>query len=115
MAENPEATALHAGLAALSDAAHYEHQTSRIIAERIRVTTGLRDLGAHVWESRGNFVPVDARAFPGKADGLTQALLEHGIVVRPFGDVLRISVGVQAENDAVIAAMANVLGAPATN
>ena len=57
----------------------------------------------------------DARAFPGKADGLTQALLEHGIVVRPFGDVLRISVGVQAENDAVIAAMANVLGAPATN
>jgi histidinol-phosphate aminotransferase len=107
--------ALHAGLAALSDTDHYEHQTSRIIAERTRVATALRGLGAHVWESRGNFVPVDGRTFPGKADGLAEALLEHGIVVRPFDDVLRISVGVEAENNAVIAAMGSVLGAPATN
>jgi histidinol-phosphate/aromatic aminotransferase/cobyric acid decarboxylase-like protein len=64
----------------------------------------------HVWESRGNFVPVDARAFPGRAEGLAGALLEHRIVVRPFGDVLRISVGVAHENDAVITAMSSVIG-----
>jgi histidinol-phosphate/aromatic aminotransferase/cobyric acid decarboxylase-like protein len=62
-----------------------------------------------VWESRGNFVPIDAAAFPGRADGLAEALLEHRIVVRPFGDLLRISVGVAHENDAVIAAMRQVL------
>jgi histidinol-phosphate aminotransferase len=101
---------LHAGLAALLDDAHHERQTTRIIAERTRVTTALRDLGMHVWESRGNFVPVDARTFPGRADGLANALLEHRIVVRPFGDVLRISVGIASENDAVIAAMSSVAG-----
>jgi histidinol-phosphate aminotransferase len=106
---------LHAGLAALLDDAHYERQTTRIIAERTRVATELRGLDEHVWESRGNFVPVDARGFPGRAKGLAEALLEHGIVVRPFGDVLRISVGVEHENDAVIAAMGSVIGqAPAS-
>jgi histidinol-phosphate/aromatic aminotransferase/cobyric acid decarboxylase-like protein len=36
-------------------------------------------------------------------------LLAHGIVVRPFGDVLRISIGVEHENDAVIAAMSEIV------
>jgi histidinol-phosphate aminotransferase len=101
---------LHAGLAALLDEAHYDRQTSRIISERARLTAALRRLGVHVWESRGNFVPVDASRFPGQADGLASALLEHGVAVRPFGELLRISVGVEHENDAVIAAMADVLG-----
>jgi histidinol-phosphate aminotransferase len=101
---------LHAGLAALMDDAHHERQTTRIIAERTRLAAGLRELGAHVWESRGNFVPIDARAFPGEAEGLADALLKHGIVVRPFGDVLRITVGVEHENDVVIAAVGSVIG-----
>jgi histidinol-phosphate aminotransferase len=100
---------LHAALAALLDDAHHEHQTTRIIAERTRLAAGLRELGVHVWESRGNFVPVDARPFAGRAEGLADALLEHGIVVRPFGDVLRISVGLEHENDAVIAAIGSVI------
>ena len=99
---------LHAGLAALRDDAHHERQTVRIRAERSRLTAALRELGLHVWESRGNFVPVDARAFPGRAEGLAEALLAHGIVVRPFGDILRITVGVGYENDAVIVAMGRV-------
>jgi histidinol-phosphate aminotransferase len=99
---------LHAGLAALRDDAHHERQVARIIAERTRLETALRDLGLEVWESRGNFVPVDARALPGRAEALAEALLEQGIVVRPFGDVLRISVGVSSENDALIAALGRV-------
>jgi histidinol-phosphate aminotransferase len=101
---------LHAGLAALLDDAHHERQTARIIAERTRLTAALRELGLHVWESRGNFVPIDARGFSGRAEGLADALLAHGIVVRPFGDLLRISVGIERENDAVIAAMGQVYG-----
>jgi histidinol-phosphate aminotransferase len=101
---------LHAGLAALLDDGHHETQTARIIAERTRLTTALRKLGLHVWESRGNFVPVDARAFAGGAERLAEALLAEGIVTRPFGDLLRISVGIEHENDAVIAAMGQVCG-----
>jgi histidinol-phosphate aminotransferase len=101
---------LHAGLAALLDDGHYERQTLRIIAERTRLTDALRQLGLHVWESRGNFVPVDARAFAGGAEGLADVLLGHGIVVRPFGDLLRISVGLAHENDAVIAALGRASG-----
>jgi histidinol-phosphate aminotransferase len=102
---------LHAGLAALCDDAYHERQTSRIISERARLTSALRGLGMNVWDSRGNFVPVDAGAFPGRADGLADALLEQRIVVRPFGSILRISVGVERENDAVIAAAGNVIAA----
>jgi histidinol-phosphate aminotransferase len=102
---------LHAGLAALGDETHHEHQTARIVSERTRLTGALRALGLHVWESRGNFVPVDAREFPGRAEGLAEMLLAQRIVVRPFGDVLRISVGVSRENDAVIDAVGNLLAA----
>jgi hypothetical protein len=101
---------LHAAMAALSDDAYHQRQTRRIVAERARLSTALRELGMHVWESGGNFVPVDARRSHGRAEGLADALLEHGIVVRPFGDVLRISIGVEHENDAVIAAMRQIVG-----
>lgn len=100
---------LSAGLAALRDDAYHHAQTTRIIAERDRLLGAFRDLGVRAWEARGNFVPVDARDFPGSADGLAGAILEHGIVVRPFGDVLRISVGLPHENDAVIAAVASAV------
>lgn len=102
--------ALHAGLAALSDDRYYERQTARITAERDRLTVALRALGIGVWESWGNFVPIDARAFPGLAGGLADALRARRIVTRPFGDILRISVGVARENDAVIAAIASIIG-----
>jgi histidinol-phosphate/aromatic aminotransferase/cobyric acid decarboxylase-like protein len=36
---------------------------------------------------------------------MTAALLEHGIVVRPFDPIVRISIGTTVENDAVLAAL----------
>jgi histidinol-phosphate aminotransferase len=100
---------LHAAMAALLDDAYHERQTTRITAERARLSAALRELGVRVWESGGNFAPIDARRSPGRAEGLADALLAHGIVVRPFGDVLRISIGVEHENDAVIAAMSEIV------
>jgi histidinol-phosphate aminotransferase len=98
-------TALKAGLAALQDDEYHSYQVSRIIAERDRLTPKLRELGYPVWDSKCNFVSVDADAYPGSGDGLADALLTEGLVVRPFGPIVRISIGTRAENDALLAAM----------
>jgi histidinol-phosphate aminotransferase len=98
-------TALHAGLAALEDEAYHDHQVRRIVTERGRLHAALVELGLHAYPSRGNFVPVDCSAREEGALGLAAALLEHGIVVRPLGDIVRISIGRREENDAVIAAL----------
>jgi histidinol-phosphate aminotransferase len=97
--------ALHAGLAALEDDAYHDHQVNRIVGERERLLPALRDLGLRVWESEANFLAVDGAGHPGGAAGMTAALLGHGIVVRPFDPIVRISIGTAVENDAVLAAM----------
>jgi len=98
-------TALRAGLAALADREYHAYQVARIIAERDRLTPKLRGLGYKVWESKGNFVSVEAGDYPGAGDVLAEALLGEGIVTRPFGSILRISIGTRSENDALLAAM----------
>jgi histidinol-phosphate aminotransferase len=102
---------LHAGLAALSDEAYHDRQVARIVAERERLLAGIRDAGLTAYESRGNFVAVDASRYPGGAAGLAGALLERGVVIRPMGDALaRISVGTAGENDGALAALRAALG-----
>jgi histidinol-phosphate aminotransferase len=97
---------LHAALAALGDEEHHDRQVERIRRERKRLTKGLRDLGLRAYDSRGNFVAVDAAGFPGGAQGLAAAILERGVVVRPLGTLVRISVGRSEENDALLRAVA---------
>lgn len=98
-------TALRAGLAALEDDEYHGYQVTRIIAERERLMPALRELGYRVWESRCNFVSIDASGYPGGGGALSDALLGEGLVVRPFDDLVRISIGTASENDALIAAM----------
>lgn len=103
--------ALHAGLAALEDDAYHQSQVERIVAQRERLLAALRTLGVRAYDSRGNFVAVDASAHENGAQGLAAALLEHRIVVRPLADgIVRITVGRESENDAVLAALAAVAG-----
>jgi histidinol-phosphate aminotransferase len=102
---------LHAGLAALGDDAYHDRQVARIIAERERLVEGIRGAGLTAYESRGNFVAVDASRYPGRATGLVGAMLERGVVIRPMGEALvRISVGTASENDAALAALVAGLG-----
>jgi histidinol-phosphate aminotransferase len=102
---------LHAGLAALGDDAYHDRQVARIIAERERLLEGIRGAGLTAYESRGNFVAVDASRYPGRATGLVGAMLERGVVIRPMGEALvRISVGTASENDAALAALVAGLG-----
>jgi histidinol-phosphate aminotransferase len=100
--------ALHAASAALEDEAYHEHQVNRIIGERERLLPELRALGLRVWESKGNFLGVDGSGHPQGAGGMAAALLAHGIVVRPFDPIVRISIGTTAENDAVLAALTTI-------
>jgi histidinol-phosphate aminotransferase len=98
---------LHAGLAALEDEEHHRRQVERIRTERERVLTGLRGLGARAFDSRGNFVAVDASAYPGGPSALAAALLEQGVLVRVMDErLVRMTTGRPEENDALLAATA---------
>jgi histidinol-phosphate aminotransferase len=102
--------ALHAGLAALEDDAHHDHQVHRIIGERERLLQGARRLGLTAYESRGNFVAVDASGYPGRAEGLVEAMLAQGVVIRPMVETIaRISVGTTDENEAVLAGLESIV------
>jgi histidinol-phosphate aminotransferase len=98
--------ALDAGLAALADEDHHDRQVERIGRERKRLLTGLRARGLHAYDSRGNFVALDAAAYPGQAAGLVSAMLERGILVRRMTDtIVRITVGNSSETAAVLRAL----------
>ncbi|HLY49910.1 MAG TPA: histidinol-phosphate transaminase [Solirubrobacteraceae bacterium] len=102
--------ALHAGLAALRDDDYHDRQVQRIVTERERLLNGLRALGLTAYESRGNFVAVDASGYDGGAAGLAAAVLRGGVVIRRMTDTIaRISVGTAPENDVLLGAVAEAL------
>ena len=61
---------------------------------RITMTEGLTDLGYRVAPSQANFVYFETR----DAQALTDGLLQVGVIVRPFGEAIRVSVGTSDEN-----------------
>ena len=106
--------ALHAGLAAFEDEAYHQNQIVRITGERERLLPHLRDLGLRAYASGGNFVAVDCSA-PQRAAAFAASVIGHGVVIRPLGSLVRISIGRREENDALVAAVARVIeaeGAP---
>lgn len=93
--------------AALALAAlEHEPDVAPLIEERERLAAGLRDLGLAPLESRASFlyVPVD------DPHGLADALALRGLVVRRFDDAIRISVRDEADDDALLAGLADLLG-----
>ncbi len=103
--------ALHAGLAALEDDAYHDLQVRRIVVERARLLDGVRGLGLTAYDSRGNFIAVDASAYADGSRWFAKAMLQHRIVIRPITETIaRISIGTTAENQAVLAAL-RALGA----
>ncbi|MCY7303640.1 MAG: histidinol-phosphate aminotransferase family protein [Thermoleophilia bacterium] len=106
--------ALHAGLAAFEDEAYHQHQIARITSERERLVPLLRNLGLRAYSSGGNFVAVDCSE-PPIAASFAASVLTQGVVIRPLGSLVRISIGRRAENDALVAAVTHVIeteGAP---
>lgn len=103
--------ALVAGSAALRDQAYLRQTVAKICATRQRFVAGLRQLGYQVLESCANYV----FAAPADRNGqrVYQALFERQILVRHFTDPLlkhglRISIGTDAEMDALLAALQEI-------
>ena len=109
---NPNAVAQAAAVAAIADAEHVHKTVVLNRAERARLDAGLRVLGLSTIPSVCNFVTVDAGR---PARDVFKALLAEGVIVRPLDGYgmprhVRVSVGLPAENDRLLAAMQKVLG-----
>ncbi|MBD2231694.1 histidinol-phosphate transaminase [Phormidium tenue] len=105
---NVDALAIALGTAAIRDQAYKNACVAKIKASRAALTKELRQLGFTVLDSHGNFVL--ATPPQGNAEQLYLALKEQGILVRYFkqprlDDKLRISVGTEEQNHALIAAL----------
>ena len=109
---NVNSLALVAACAALDDA-EYLAEGRRINAEGMaQLEAGLAALGLAWIPSKGNFLAVD---FARDAAPINQALLQEGVIVRPVAGYglptfLRVSVGLPAENQRFLDALAKVLG-----
>ncbi len=100
-----------AGLAALEDRAYVESGAATICATRDRAAAALVKLGCVPVPSAANFLFVRT---PQPASSVFKALRANGILVRYFpggrtGDFLRITVGTDAEMEALLSAMAEIL------
>jgi len=114
--------AIAGGVAAMQDVEWFEATRQRILTTRERLVAALQARGAQVLPSAANFVFTQ---FPGR-DGaaLAAALREQRVLVRHFrrperiAPFLRITIGTEAQTDALLAALDVVLAqcpaAPAT-
>jgi histidinol-phosphate aminotransferase len=105
---NCDALSIAAATAALLDREWLAATRARLLATRARLTAGLRTLGFTVVDSQANFVWCTHADRPHRA--LYEALKARRILVRcmdyaGWGDGLRITVGTDAEIDALLAAL----------
>jgi histidinol-phosphate aminotransferase len=101
-------------IAALADTAHVEQVAARTIAERERLQGALHAAGLRFAPSAANFLLVEIGA---RAARVYEQLLRGGIIVRPMAGYglaghLRISIGLPAQNDRLIALLTQITRAP---
>lgn len=111
---NMDAFSQAAGLAAMEDYAYMEAQVAKVRATRERLRTALRELGFDVPQSQSNFLLAHWRKQP-SAREIFRQLTGRRILVRYFDvrrlqDALRITVGTDAECDALVVALTDILG-----
>jgi histidinol-phosphate aminotransferase len=104
-------------IASLADEAWFQQARARVIEARERLTLGLQRLGFEVLPSCANFVFARHPAQQGAR--LAAALRERAVIVRHFAaprisDYLRISVGSDAQIEALLSALTEILGSEST-
>ena len=115
---NLDRPAQEAAAAAVADTAHTRANRDRIRATRARFAAALARLGFAVPASQANFVfAAVGPGMPGARE-LYAALLARGFLVRFFDkpgldDGLRISIGTDAEMDALTRTLGELVGRPA--
>jgi histidinol-phosphate aminotransferase len=113
---NVNSLALVAATAALGDAEFVRRSHELNLAGMAQLAAGFERLGLAWIPSYGNFVSVEIpRAGGGaRAGAVFQDLLRQGVIVRPVAgygmpDHLRVTVGLAAENERFLAALATAL------
>jgi histidinol-phosphate aminotransferase len=102
-----------AGRLALDYRHEMDARVAALVEERGRLTAALNDLPLDVWPSAANFVLVRLRTADG--EDVWQALVDRSVLVRNCGGwprlegCLRITVGTQDEDDALLSALQEVL------
>jgi putative phenylalanine aminotransferase len=81
-------------LASLKDAEAVDSGVARIVAERERIVPALRALGYDIPDTQSNFYLLR-----GSVHGLVEASARAGLIVRPFREGVRVSVGSREQND----------------
>ncbi|MCD6304032.1 MAG: histidinol-phosphate transaminase [Planctomycetes bacterium] len=109
---NVDAVAAAAAAAALVDQDYHARCVEKVRASRARLAAELEGMGFRVWPSQANF--LRCRPPAGRAETLYQTLKRRGILVRYFkqprlADKLRITVGTDEQNDALLRAVADIL------
>ena len=114
---NVNAPAIAAGVAALGDKGHLEAAIDHNDLWLEKVTSGLSRIGLHVTPSVGNFVLIHFPDEDGKrAPDADDFLCDRGFILRRMENyhlpnALRMTIGDGDANEAVIAALAEFLGA----
>jgi histidinol-phosphate aminotransferase len=102
-----------AGTLALSFGDEMRARVAALVEERGRLTAALAELPVEVWPSAANFVLFRPRERDGAA--VWRALLDRSVLIRNCADwprldgCLRATIGTPAEDDAFLAALAEVL------
>ncbi len=105
--------AIAGAVAAIEDEAWFQATCQKVVATRERMVAGLRARGFQVLPSAANFVFAQRPGSDGAA--LAAGLREHKVLVRHFrqparvAPFLRISVGTEAQTDALLAALDAIL------
>lgn len=107
--------ALAGAIAAIEDKDYFNETRLKVMATRERVTAQLTKLGFICTSSAANFVFVKHPQFDAAA--LLAQLREKGILVRYFSapridQYLRISIGTDAEMDALVSALTSLVSIP---
>jgi histidinol-phosphate aminotransferase len=106
----PNSFAMRAARASLTDHAFLEDCRRRILASRARITTGLARLGLACAEPQGNFVFFDTGMPLARFTALMRARnILVGRRFAPYDNWCRITVGTEAEVDAFLAALPQVV------
>ena len=110
---NVDAVACAVAAAAIEDQPHMRAGVEQVKAARARLTRDLAGLGFRVWPSQANFLLVRPPA--GDAERIYQTLKAAGILVRYFKeprleDKLRITVGSDQQNEALVGELRKVVG-----
>ena len=101
------------GIAAMDDREHFDRTRQAVMASREGLAGGLRALGFEVLPSAANFLFARHPRWEGAA--LAAALRARSIIVRHFAlprieGFLRITIGTEAQCQALVTALAAILG-----